>query len=75
MLISKGRIGIVKKYLNKMKIVEHCDSIIYEVPMFTVDILEDVATYDINLHFLYTYIIMYILFAGSNSDVSLSKFP
>ena len=28
---NKGRIGIMKKYLNKVKIVEPCDSIISEI--------------------------------------------
>ena len=33
LFVLKGRVGIVKKYLNKMKIVEHCNSVISEVPI------------------------------------------
>ena len=32
LLISKRRIGILKNYLNKVKIVRVCDFIIFEIP-------------------------------------------
>ena len=39
MLISKRRIGILKNYLNKMKIVRVCDPNIFEIPILTVEII------------------------------------
>ena len=36
LLISKRKIGILKKYLNKVKIVRVCDFIIFEIPILTV---------------------------------------
>ena len=36
LLISKRRIGILKNYLNKVKIVRVCDFIIFEIPILTV---------------------------------------
>ena len=39
LLISKRRIGILKKYLNKVKIVRVCDFIIFEIPILTVEII------------------------------------
>ena len=39
LLISKRRIGILKNYLNKVKIVIVCDFIIFEIPTLTVEII------------------------------------
>ena len=39
LLISKRRIGILKNYLNKVKIVRVCDFIIFEIPILTVEII------------------------------------
>ena len=39
MLISKRRIGILKNYLNKVKIVRVCDFIIFEIPILTVEMI------------------------------------
>ena len=39
LLISKRRIGILKIYLNKVKIVRVCDFIIFEIPILTVEII------------------------------------
>ena len=39
LLISKRRIGILKNYLNKVKIVRFCDFIIFEIPILTVEII------------------------------------
>ena len=39
LLISKRKIGILKKYLNKVKIVRVCDFIIFEIPILTVEII------------------------------------
>ena len=36
LLISKRRIGILKNYLNKVKIVRVCDFITFEIPILTV---------------------------------------
>ena len=36
LLISKRRIGILKNYQNKVKIVRVCDFIIFEIPILTV---------------------------------------
>ena len=33
----KRRRGIVKKYIHKVKIVEHCDSIISKIPILIAD--------------------------------------
>ena len=40
LLISKKRRGILKNYLNKVKIVRVCDFIIFEIPaILTVEII------------------------------------
>ena len=39
LLISKRRIGILKNYLNKVKIVRVCDFIIFEIPILTVEMI------------------------------------
>ena len=39
LLISKRRIGILKNYLNKVKIVRVCDVIIFEIPILTVEMI------------------------------------
>ena len=39
LLISKRRIGILKNYLNKVKIVRVCDFIIFEIPILTVEVI------------------------------------
>ena len=39
----------MKKYLNKMKIARACDSIIFEIPILTVEIIVDYTTVKIGV--------------------------
>ena len=60
LLISKRRIGILKNYLNKVKIVRVCDFIIFEIPILTVEMI-------------YIYVVDHTLSYCQNRDLKYNK--
>ena len=66
LLISKRRIGILKNYLNKVKIVRVCDFIIFEIPILTVAEIPILTVAESMVNYIYH-------FNSQNRDLKYNK--